>query len=332
MVILVVFNSFNVVKNLKKPDRVARQMPPLYTTYCYCIVYYFSLKSCLETRNNIMTQEEEVTNAKLLGAILDLKNNINKNSVSITQIMQNLGEIKNQQDDIKKDLLFFKTNTQASIRALETAQQTITQSQEFINTEFEKFKKQLSETTKRAESGEAKVVSISAELPNVKDDNTIQQSNLNDLEQYSRRSMLEVNNIPVDNKENFQDIMTAIAKAINFEEFDYANDVDVAHRLKSNLPVPPIIVMFKSRSKRNAFYEKRKKLKGVTLKDLELTFTEEKSIYINELLTIYNRILFKKVRSACKAKHYKHYWTSNGNILCKKTDQSDAIIIKNERD
>ena len=32
MVILVVFNSFNVVKNLKKPNQVARQMPPLYTT------------------------------------------------------------------------------------------------------------------------------------------------------------------------------------------------------------------------------------------------------------------------------------------------------------
>ena len=32
MVILVVFNSFNVVKNLKKPDPVARQMPPSYTT------------------------------------------------------------------------------------------------------------------------------------------------------------------------------------------------------------------------------------------------------------------------------------------------------------
>ena len=32
MVILVVFKSFNVVKNLKKPDPVARQMPPSYTT------------------------------------------------------------------------------------------------------------------------------------------------------------------------------------------------------------------------------------------------------------------------------------------------------------
>ena len=32
MVILVVFNSFNVVKNLKKPDLAARQKPPFYTT------------------------------------------------------------------------------------------------------------------------------------------------------------------------------------------------------------------------------------------------------------------------------------------------------------
>ena len=32
MVILVVFNSFNVVKNLKKPDPVAPQIPPFYTT------------------------------------------------------------------------------------------------------------------------------------------------------------------------------------------------------------------------------------------------------------------------------------------------------------
>ena len=33
MVLLVVSNSFNVVKNLKKPDPVARQMPPFNTVY-----------------------------------------------------------------------------------------------------------------------------------------------------------------------------------------------------------------------------------------------------------------------------------------------------------
>ena len=42
MVMLVVFNSFNVVQNLKKPDPVARKMPPLYTTntqFCMSLHY-----------------------------------------------------------------------------------------------------------------------------------------------------------------------------------------------------------------------------------------------------------------------------------------------------
>ena len=40
MVILVVFNSFNVVKILKKPDPVARQMPPFYTTNVQKCLFY----------------------------------------------------------------------------------------------------------------------------------------------------------------------------------------------------------------------------------------------------------------------------------------------------
>ena len=38
MVILVVFNSFNVVKNLK-PDLVERQKPPFYTTKAFMTLY-----------------------------------------------------------------------------------------------------------------------------------------------------------------------------------------------------------------------------------------------------------------------------------------------------
>ena len=40
MVILVVFNSFNVVKSLKKPDPVARQMLPFYTTKIHRVIEF----------------------------------------------------------------------------------------------------------------------------------------------------------------------------------------------------------------------------------------------------------------------------------------------------
>ena len=105
------------------------------------------------------------------------------------------------------------------------------------------------------------------------------------------------------------------------------------HCLQSQLAIPLIIVLFKNRSRRNEFYEQQKMLKGITLKDLDgLNFEEQTSIYINESLTIHNRILFRKVRETCKEKQYKYYWTANGVVMCKKNYQNNTIIIKNERD
>ena len=46
MVILAFFNSINVVKNLKKPDLVARQKPPFYTT-CYVMIERFNFQEFL---------------------------------------------------------------------------------------------------------------------------------------------------------------------------------------------------------------------------------------------------------------------------------------------
>ena len=116
---------------------------------------------------------------------------------------------------------------------------------------------------------------------------------------------------------------------MNANNFSYENDVDVAHRLNSKLSPPPIIVMFRSRTKRSEFYEKRKTLKNITLQDLDMDFEENNTIYVNESLTIWNSILFKKVRDTCKKNNeFKFYWTSNGKILCKKTVKSTNIVIK----
>ena len=47
-------------------------------------------------------------------------------------------EIKIQQNDLQKDLLSFKSNTQAAIKVLEASQQAIGESPDFINEKFEK--------------------------------------------------------------------------------------------------------------------------------------------------------------------------------------------------
>ena len=50
---------------------------------------------------------EEIANAKLFEAILDIKKNLNENRDSVSQIDTKLEDIRQQQDEIKKDFLSF---------------------------------------------------------------------------------------------------------------------------------------------------------------------------------------------------------------------------------
>ena len=54
MVILVVFNSFNVAINLKKPDLVERQKPPFYTTHVDQFIYLMLLVGFKIIKTNLI--------------------------------------------------------------------------------------------------------------------------------------------------------------------------------------------------------------------------------------------------------------------------------------
>ena len=274
--------------------------------------------------NNSVT--EEITNAKLFQGILDLQKNLQKNTEnlqknteSVSQIANNLEDIKQQQDEIKRDFLSFRTNTQASIRALESSQQQLTESQQFISNEFENCKATLKATEDRAKAAESEVIRLTAELKSVHEKVDKNEKSINDLEQYGRRSTLEISIIPVVEHEGLKLIITEIAKCMKLDRFCYQDQEDVAHRLKSKLDIPPIIVLFQSRTKRNNFYDQCTLLKNIKLKDLDIGFQDSNPIFVNESLTLQNAVLYKKVREACKRNRFKFYWTVNGKILCKKS-------------
>ena len=223
---------------------------------------------------------------------MDIKNSLNENNKTVSQLPISVDEIKQQHSDFKKELMSLKTNTQAQIKALESSQQAITESQNFINEEFEKIKVQL-DAAERSKSAEANVIKTKADIQIMHEDLLIQQNNIKSLEQYGRRDMLKISNIPQKENNNIRKMITAIACVMKIKDFNYNLDVDVTHWLQNKLTVQPIIIMFKDRTKRNNFYEKRKFLNWITLKDLnELNFVEDQPIFINESLTIFNRILF----------------------------------------
>ena len=73
-------------------------------------------------------------------------------------------EIKIQQNDLKKDLLSFKSNTQAAIKALEVSLQAIGESQDFINKEFESCKVKQGTIEETAKAAETKIINMRAEI------------------------------------------------------------------------------------------------------------------------------------------------------------------------
>ena len=111
--------------------------------------------------------------------------------------------------------------------------------------------------------------------------------------------MVEINNIPFTTDENLESVITDIAKkGMKLDHFNYKQNVDVAHRLNSKLPIPPIILIFNSRSMREEFYQSRKQLKNIKLRDINPNYEGNNVICINESLTIKNADLFRKVRQS----------------------------------
>ncbi|CAH1989211.1 unnamed protein product [Acanthoscelides obtectus] len=50
--------------------------------------------------------------------------------------------------------------------------------------------------------------------------------------------------------------------------------------------------------------------------------------YVNEHLTMQNKLIYKEARRLAKLKQYKYVWTKNGEIFARKEDTSGVIIVK----
>ena len=138
------------------------------------------------------------------------------------QIENNLEKIKIQQNDFKKDLLSFKSNTQAAIKALEASQQVIGESQDFVNKELKSCKVKQGTIEERARAAETKIINMKAEIYSIQETLREEQSKVNDLEQYGRRNMVEINNMPFTTDENLESVITDVArKGMKLDHFNY---------------------------------------------------------------------------------------------------------------
>ena len=141
---------------------------------------------------------------------------------------------------------------------------------------------------------------------------------------------LEIAGIPFTEGENTNAIVTEVAELLDVKITD--KDISTSHRLRSrndNRP-PPIIARFISRDVRNELYSKRKLTQGINLDQLSVKGISE--LYINENLTPFRKRLFWKAKQDAIKANYKFFWTVNGNIFVRKTENSKPLLITTEQD
>ncbi len=103
-------------------------------------------------------------------------------------------------------------------------------------------------------------------------------------------------------------------------------DIEETYRLgKSNADSKPrkLLVKFRSKQKRNEFYNRRKKT--------PISEDVNTNVYINEDLTLHRSKLFYDARRLAKQKRLHSAWTQNGNIMVRKEEQDKLVAVYNNQ-
>lgn len=159
---------------------------------------------------------------------------------------------------------------------------------------------------------------------------TLQQE-INDLEQYGRRTMCVIQGIPYKKDEDTDNIIKNIIDKMD-SPVDY-NKIDISHRQRNDENAG-IIVKFVDRKSRNSFYDARKVLQDRKTSTKALGYTIDRPFYINESLTQLNGDIFKDARKKLlKTGRMKYVWTtSNGQIKAKRGDAARTYNIRTKED
>lgn len=156
---------------------------------------------------------------------------------------------------------------------------------------------------------------------------------VNDLEQYSKLNNLIVHNLPESPKENIIDVVKHIGDKIGVPI--RPDDVDMAHRLKSNnldnKHPRTIVVRFISRLTKDKFLTSFKQNKNMSTGTLQFTGPDQK-IFISEHLSQFNSKLYKDSRDILRQKGFKYVWTKNCRIFARKDDTARIKLIQCQED
>lgn len=167
----------------------------------------------------------------------------------------------------------------------------------------------------------------------------ILENKIEDLQRTSRKTSIELKNVPRKSSENRGDLInmvTHLSETVNLELG--VRDIKDIFRLRARNDLeksPPIIVELGSTILKSDLLKKTKEFNiknkcKLQAKHLGFKTSEDTPIYISEQLTAKGARLYFLSRDLAKSKKFKYCWTSFGKVFVRKDDVSKIICIQSE--
>lgn len=159
-------------------------------------------------------------------------------------------------------------------------------------------------------------------LKNKVDDLTLE---IVDLQQYSRRSNIEICELPETVDENPKQLVEKMLESL---EVGNSCKIIAVHRVPTKNPKkkPPIIVQFQNKTERDVCL-KAAKVKKLNASDFNSTFSST-PVFVNEHLCRAMKSLYFETRKFKKANNYKYCWIRDSKIYLREKDGSKAIKVR----
>lgn len=168
---------------------------------------------------------------------------------------------------------------------------------------------------------------------------TILEDKVEDLQRSSRKSNIEIKNVPKQTKETKEDLINMVKCLTDTVNIAVAkSDIRDIYRVKGKkqgMSNTPIIVELSSTIlktevlKMCKLFNNKHKAK-LCAKHLGFKSSEESPIFVSEQLTAKGSRLHFLARDLAKSKGYKYCWTAYGKIYVKKHDESPTYVIRSE--
>lgn len=168
---------------------------------------------------------------------------------------------------------------------------------------------------------------------------SILEDKVEDLHRNSRKTCLEIKNVPKKAQETREDLIQMVmnlSKTIHLGmNVSEVNDIFRLQSRRDGERKPTIIVELRSAILRTDLLKKVKNFNLINktrlqAKHLGFTINEDTPIFITEQLTPKGARLFFLARDLKKAQKVKYCWTSMGKVLIRKDDTSKIIHIQHE--